>query len=324
MSLQSLVLALGAYLVIQGDATGGVMIAASILLGRALAPVELAINHWKGFVAARQSYERLDHTLSEAAHIPEVRLPDPERDLSVSSLYVAAPGENRLILQNLNFDLKAGDGLGVIGPSGSGKSTLARAITGVWTAAKGNVRLDGSTLDQWTQTDAGRFLGYMPQSVDLFAGTIGQNISRFDDDATSGAILQAAELAGVDKLIRSMEKGFDTDVGAGGLKLSVGQRQRIALARALYGNPFLVVLDEPNSALDAEGEFALLKAMASVRRRGGIVIIIAHRPNVLQTVNKVLVLAEGIQKSFGLREDIFRRPASAVTIPAPASAEGAV
>lgn len=307
MSLQSLVMALGAYLVISGKATGGVMIGSSILFGRALAPVELAIAHWRSFVAARQGYRRLEEALVTEPAEAGVRLPPPRATLIAEGLAVAPAGGSQVVLRDVAFDLQAGDALGVIGPSGSGKSSLARALVGVWPTVRGAVRLDGSTLDQWSATDAGRFIGYLPQDVELFAGTVGQNIGRFDPKASSEAILQASQVAGLEGFIRGLPNGFETHVGERGGLLSAGQRQRIALARALYGNPFLLVLDEPNSALDAEGEAALGSAIAGVRQRGGLVVVVAHRPSALQFANKVLVVAEGQQKAFGPRDEVLKR-----------------
>ncbi|BBF81389.1 type I secretion system ATPase [Asticcacaulis excentricus] len=324
MSLQSLTLGLGAWLVIHGDASGGVMIASSILLGRALAPVELAIGHWRAFVNARQAYGRLSEKLSTIPLTPTTELPPPSRELRVENLYVAAPGaDRRLILNGIKFELSAGDALGIIGPSGSGKSTLARALMGVWPIAQGTVRLDGAELKQWHEATVGRFFGYLPQEVDLFAGTFAENISRFQPDATSEKILKAAQMADIETFIKGFEQGFDTDLGPRGSRLSIGQRQRVGLARALYGDPFLILLDEPNSALDAEGEKALLTAVANARRRGAIVIMIAHRPKMLQVVNKVVVLANGQQKAFGPREEILRQvmPESAPARPQPAGAK---
>ncbi len=321
MALQSLVLGVGAWLVITGKASGGVMIASSILLGRALAPVELSIAQWRSFVSARQAFGRLSTILSAPGLLAErgVALPAPNQTAIAEALAVAAPASRTPYLRGINFDLVAGDALGVIGPSGSGKSTLARALVGVWPIVGGSFRLDGSTLDQWSSEDAGRFIGYLPQSVELFAGTIGENIARFEANADPDNILRAAKEAGVDALIRSMPDGFDTMVGEGGALLSAGQRQRVGLARALYREPFLVVLDEPNSALDAEGEAALTEAILNMRRRGGVAIVIAHRPSALQAANKVLVLANGQQRAFGPRDEVLKRVLSAV--PAEAAAE---
>jgi ATP-binding cassette subfamily C protein len=312
MTLQSLALALGAFLVIEGKATGGVMIAASILLGRALAPVELAISHWRGFVSARDAYRRLEASLQAPPEMPRTELPAPSRKLTVEGLALARPSGGKPLLQGVGFDLLAGDALAIIGPSGAGKSSLARALVGVWPTARGALRLDGSTLDQWHPAQLGQSVGYMPQRVDLFEGTVAQNIARFQPDASSEAILRAAETAGIDELVRGFENGFETEVGFRGSSLSEGQRQRIALARALYGDPFLVVLDEPNSALDEQGEQALIQAIAKVRQRGGIVIMVAHRPNILRPVNKVLMLSDGAQRAFGPRDEVLKRVLSPV------------
>ena len=307
MSLQSLVLALGAYLVIAGEVTGGVMIASSILLGRALAPVELAIANWKGFIGARQSYRRLQNDLKAPLPAALVALPAPSQRMEVDKLTVTAEGVAEPILRDIGFSLAAGDGLGIIGPSGSGKSTLARALIGVWAPARGTIRLDGATLDQWTRLQAGRFLGYLPQQIELLAGTVAQNIARFDPGATSEEVLRAAQLAGVDDLVRRLPQGFDTQVGEGGQRLSAGQRQRIALARALFRDPFLVIMDEPNSNLDSAGDEALSRAVASVRARGGIVIVIAHRPSALAEVSVILTLGDGRAQAFSPKEEVLRQ-----------------
>lgn len=318
LSLQSGVLAWGAFLVMRGDASGGVMVASSIILGRALAPVELAIANWRGFVAAREAFGRLDVELVAVdAHAGRMILPPPARDLVVERATVATPGAGAPFLREVTFSLQAGDALAVIGPSGAGKSTLARALVGVWPLQRGAVRFDGSTLDQWPAEDVGRFLGYLPQTVELFDGTIGQNIARFRSGAASDEVLKAARAAGIEGYIRSLPEGFDTRVGEAGQRLSAGQRQRVALARALFGDPFLLVLDEPNSALDAEGEAALTRVVQGVRDRGGVVIIVAHRPGALHAANKALVLAGGAQRSFGPRDDVLRQ----VLAPVPRAAE---
>jgi len=309
MLLQSAALAVGALLIIGGHATGGVMIAASILLGRALAPVEMAIAHWRGFQNARQAFLRLDGLLGHDQGVAEARLPlpRPSATLKVSQLTVAVAEGQDPIIRGAAFALAAGDGLGVIGPSGAGKSTLLRAIVGLYPARTGDIRLDGSTLDQWSGDEAGAFIGYMPQGVELFSGTVAQNISRFAETADSAAVLKAAELAGIDQLVRGLPQGFDTPVGEAGGRLSAGQRQRVALARALYGDPFLIVLDEPNAALDAEGEAALNRAIERVRAEGAIVVAAVHRASGLQSLSKVLVLAGGVQQAFGPRDEVLRR-----------------
>ncbi len=308
--LQSGVLGLGAYLTVKGEATGGVMIAASILTARALAPIEIAIANWRGFLTARQSYARLGRLLNTpSADIESMPLPAPHKSLLVRGLTVAAPGQSRPIIRNLSFRLEAGQGLGVIGPSASGKSTLARALVGVWLPPPlngGAIRIDGAALDQWPSAALGRHIGYLPQDIELFGGSIAQNISRFRPDASSRETIAAATAAGVHDLVLNLEHGYDTRIGDGGVALSAGQRQRIALARALYGNPFLVVLDEPNSNLDAAGDAALTGAIKSVRSRGGIVIVIAHRPAALASLDLVLVLADGQQQAFGPKDEMLK------------------
>lgn len=249
--LQSFVLAAGAMLIIRGDATGGVMIASSILLGKTLAPVDQAIAHWRGWVGARQAVARLDEmpALPDRANV-SILLPPPERDLVVTALACAPDGADEALVEGISFKLEAGDILGIVGPSGAGKSTLLRTLAGLAAPIEGEVRLDGATLDQWPAERRGAFIGYMSQSIDLLAGSIAENIARFAPDPDSQAVLLAAEAAGLDKMIRGFEDGFDTQVGDHGHRLSVGQRQRVALARALYRDPFVLILDEPNSALD--------------------------------------------------------------------------
>ncbi|RVH12008.1 type I secretion system permease/ATPase [Sinorhizobium meliloti] len=306
MALQSGVLAAGAVLVIRGEASPGIIIAGSILTARALAPVELAIGNWRGLVAARQSWQRLKELLKA---LPEadapLKLPDPHERLTVEGLASGPPAAQRLVVSDVNFTVRAGGAVGVIGPSASGKSSLARAILGIWPAYRGSVRLDGAALDQWDSDALGKHVGYLPQDVELFAGTIAQNICRFAEDATSEAIVAAAKAARVNDLILRLPNGYDTEIGDGGMTLSAGQRQRVALARALYGDPFLVVLDEPNSNLDAEGEQALSEAIMSVRSRGGIVIVVAHRPSALASVDLVLMMNEGRMQAFGPKEQVL-------------------
>lgn len=308
MVLQSGVLGLGAYLAVQGEVSPGVMIAASILVARALAPVEIAIAHWRGFVAARQSLARLSKLLALTSQQTEtLELPRPSVSLSVESLTVAAPGTQLPpIIQNVTFSLKSGDGLGIIGPSASGKSTLARALVGAWMPQKGAVRIDGAALDQWPPDALGKYVGYLPQDIELFSGTVAQNIARFDPGADIGTIISAAMKADVHELILRLPDGYNTQIGERGLTLSAGQRQRIALARALHGEPFLVILDEPNSNLDSEGDAALQKAITSVRSRGGIVIAVAHRPSVLVALDSVLAMARGQVQAFGAKDEVLK------------------
>lgn len=309
-------LGLGAWLAIRQEVTAGVMIASSILTARALAPVEQAVGQWRGFVAARQSLARLDEQLA-ASEVRENRLvlPRPERELRLETLACAPAGMTQPIVANVSLTLTAGDGLGIIGPSGSGKSTLARAIVGVVPALKGAVRLDGAELCQWPEGAAGDFIGYLPQDIQLFDGTIAENIARFDPAARDADVIAAARLADVHDLIVSLPEGYNMPIGAAGLTLSGGQRQRIALARALYRTPFLVVLDEPNSNLDADGEAALARALAEMRRRGSIVIVIAHRPSAIASVDKLLVLQEGRPVAFGPKADVLKK----VIVPTPPS-----
>ncbi|RWK42957.1 MAG: type I secretion system permease/ATPase [Mesorhizobium sp.] len=308
MMLQSGILAIGAYLVIHQQATGGIMIASSIMMSRALAPIELAIAHWRGFVTARQAWARLAQLL---LLLPEtttsVSLPTPKSALSVESINITPPGERRMVVQDASFALEKGVGLGIVGPSASGKSSLVRAIAGIWLPVRGTVRLDGATLDQWSPEELGKHVGYLPQDVQLFDGTIAENIARFEPQAPSDKILAAARAAGVHDLVIHLPEGYETRVGEAGSALSAGQRQRVALARALYGDPFLVILDEPNSNLDAEGEAALTMAIQGVRARGGIAIVVAHRPSALASLDQVLVMANGRIQAFGPKNEILNK-----------------
>jgi len=331
-TLQSGVLGLGAYLVIQGQATAGIIIASSILVARALAPVELAIANWKGFVSARMSWRRLSDVLRgmETGFEP-MTLPAPKGNLVVENVSAGPPGVQKIIIQDVSFGLKAGQGLGVIGPSASGKSSLARLIVGVWTPMRGKVRLDGAALDQWSFAELGPNIGYLPQDVELFAGTVAQNIARFESDAPSDAVIAASQAAGVHDMIVRLPEGYDTQIGESGAVLSAGQRQRVALARALYRDPFLVVLDEPNSNLDADGDKALAQAIMKVRSRGGIVVVVAHRPSALAGVDQVLAMVNGKVHAMGPRDEVLaklfgpqqpqQQPATA-GVPATAAAAG--
>ncbi len=318
MTLQSAVLAVGAYLVIHQEATAGIIIAGSILSARALAPVDLAIAHWKGFVAARQSWHRLNRLLeSLPAAASPTQLHDPSKRLSVEGVSIVPPGDQKLIVQDVNFALEAGSGLGVIGPSGSGKSSLVRALVGVWQPARGKVRLDGAALDQWSSDVLGRHIGYLPQDVELFAGSVAQNICRYDPEASSESIIAAAKEAGVHEMIIKMRDGYDTQIGEQGTSLSAGQAQRVALARALYGDPFLIVLDEPNSNLDTEGDEALTRAVRASRERGAIVVVVAHRPIGIEAVDQLLVLKDGRMQAFGPKETVLGQVLQRVAAPPP-------
>jgi len=321
--LQSVMLGLGAFLVIRQELTSGAMIASSIMMGRALAPIEIAIANWRGFVGARDAIRRLSGVLgwlprSTAAH----ELPKPSRSLDVA-LSVAAPGGQTPILTNIQFRLEAAEVCGIIGPSGSGKTSLARALTGVWPAVKGTVRLDGATLDQWDPEARGRHIGYVSQAVELFDGTVAENIARMQPQPDSAAVLKAAQLAGAHELIVRLPEGYNTRIGEHGVILSAGQRQRLALARALYGEPFLIVLDEPNSNLDGDGEAALQKAIAEAKKRGAIIIIIAHRQSSLIGCDKALVLMNGTQQAFGPRDQVLSKLLARAPQPAAAPAAAA-
>jgi len=307
MVLQSAVLGIGAYLVINQEASAGVIIASSILTSRALAPVELAVGHWKGFAAARQSWRRLNELMGiMPAEQQRISLPKPAHTVTLEAVTVTPPGSSQVVVQDMAFELKSGQGLGVIGPSASGKSSLVRAMVGVWPAVRGKIRIDGAALDQWSAGALGPHIGYLPQDMELFAGSVSENIARFDPEPKSDAIIAAANAAGVHQLVLGLPNGYETQIGESGTALSAGQRQRIGLARALYGNPFLVVLDEPNSSLDNEGEEALTAAMLGVRARGGVVVVVAHRPSALAGVDLILVMRAGRQQAFGPKEVVLK------------------
>lgn len=318
--LQSLILTVGALLVIDGKASGGVIFASSILSGRALAPIDTAIANWRGFSAARSGWKRLNAMFQHlpAAADAHVLLPAPAKELAVEQLAVAPPGVERVTAQGITFRLEAGDGVGVIGPSAAGKTSLARALIGSWPALRGTIRLDGATPDQWDADTFGAFVGYLPQAVELLDGSVAQNIARFDPAATSDEVIAAATAAGVHEMIVKLPSGYDTPVGSDGAQLSAGQRQRVGLARALFRDPFLVLLDEPNSNLDAAGEDALAAAIAGVRARGGIAIVIAHRPSALAQVSHVLFMRDGRMEAFGPRDQVMSRimkPAVPLDVP---------
>jgi len=319
MLLQSAVLGVGAYLVIEQQATAGIIIASSILSGRALAPADIAIANWKGFVAARQGWHRLTGLLNfMPAEGESLQLPIPSSSLSLENVAVTPPSSKRMVVQSVSFTLNAGQALGIVGPSASGKSSLVRAILGVWPTFYGKVRLDGAELRQWSRDALGRHLGYLPQEVSLCDGTVAENVSRFDTDTSSEAVIAATKAAGVHELILGLPKGYETKIGESGEALSAGQRQRIGLARALYGDPFLVVLDEPNSNLDNDGDLALTKAIRGVCERGGIVVVIAHRPSVLDAVDFVLALFNGQPRAFGKRDEVLTPvPVFPSRVPAP-------
>lgn len=307
--LQSLVLTVGALLVIKGKASGGVIFASSILFGRALAPVDQAIANWRGFTAARAGWARLNALLEQipADSDSTVLLPLPSRELHVDRIYLAPPGSSQIAVQGVDFHLVTGEAVGVIGPSGAGKTSLGRALVGIWRPQRGAIRLDGATLDQWDSQRLGEAIGYLPQAVELLEGTVAENIARFAPDPDSAAVIEAARTAGVHDLIVSFPQGYDTPVGRDGAELSAGQRQRIGLARALYGRPFLVLLDEPNANLDQAGEAALEQAIAGTRERGAIVVVIAHRPSLLSRVSHVLFMRDGRMEAFGPRDEVMKK-----------------
>lgn len=308
MILQSAVLGVGAYLVLRGEATAGIIIASAILTSRALAPVELAIANWKGFLTARQSWRRLAALLRSVPAAAQAHpLPRPSRSLDVEAASAVPPGTDKLVVHDVTFRLQQGTVLGIIGPSASGKSSLVRLLVGVWRPARGNVRLDGAALDQWHPEALGKHLGYLPQDVELFAGTVADNIARFATRPDAEAVIGAAKAAGVHEMILRLPDGYDTQIGESGAVLSAGQRQRVALARALYGDPFLVVLDEPNSNLDAEGEEALAGALNAIRARKGIAVVVAHRANALAAVDTILVLGGGRMQAFGPKDAVLSR-----------------
>jgi ATP-binding cassette subfamily C exporter for protease/lipase len=298
-ALQSLVLGFGALLVLEGKISPGMMIAASILVGRAMQPVQQVIAVWKSFSGTRSAYERLTALLENNPERPVgMALPQPKGNLSVETVTAGPPGGQTPTIKAVNFSLQAGDVLGIIGASGSGKSTLARLLVGVWPAAVGSVRLDGSNIYQWNRGELGPHLGYLPQDIELFAGSVSENIARFGEVDAEKVVL-AAKRAGVHDMILHLSKGYDTVLGDGGAGLSGGQRQRLGLARAMYGDPSVLVLDEPNSNLDDIGEAALLVAINDLRARGKTIVVVTHRTNIIGATNKLLMLSEGMLVMFG-------------------------
>lgn len=305
LTLQSLVLGLGALLVIEGRITAGMMIAGSILLGRALAPVETVINVWKQWSSVRSAHGRLKTLLADnPAREAGMALPAPQGYLSVEGVTASPPGVRNPVLKNVSLAITPGEVLGIIGPSGSGKSTLARLLVGVWQAAGGKVRLDGADIYTWNKDELGPYMGYLPQDIELFAGTISENISRFGS-LDAGKVIEAAKMAGVHEMILQFPDGYDTKVGDSGAGLSGGQKQRIGLARALYGKPSLVVLDEPNSNLDETGEEALRKAIAQMRDAGKTVVLITHRTSIIAITSKLLLMRDGMVQMFGPTQQVL-------------------
>ncbi|MNM79272.1 Type I secretion system ATP-binding protein PrsD [compost metagenome] len=318
MTWQSLALGLGAILVIENQISAGVMIAVSVLLGRAMAPAEALIGSWKQLGNAKSSYERLNRLLTEFPKAaPCMPLPPPSGALSIDRLVITPPGMQKPVINGVTISLAKGEVLAIIGPSASGKSSLARAMVGIWAAKQGSVRLDGAEIGQWPAEAIGPWLGYLPQDIELFDGTIAENIARFGE-VDADKVIAAAQLAGINDMILHFPKGYDTLLGAGGLGLSGGQKQRIGLARALYGQPALVVLDEPNSNLDDAGELALVQAVRKLKAEGRTVVLVTHRPSILNAVDKLLFLKEGVQTLFGPRDQVLK------TLMPPAPAKAAV
>jgi ATP-binding cassette subfamily C protein len=306
MALQSVLLGVGAYLVIQDAVSAGAILASSVLVGRVFAPVDLAIANWRGLAEARGALTRLGDVLPVATASERTRLPAPVARLTVEGLAVTPPGATRPVVRGVDFALDAGEVLAIVGPSGAGKSSIARALVGLWAASAGAVRLDGARLDQWQPEELGRHIGWVPQSVGFFDASIAENIARLDPNAPSEAVISAARAAGVHELILRTEAGYDTSIGDAHGPFSTGQRQRLALAHALYGEPFLIVLDEANSNLDAQGEAALKRAVADARTRGAIVVLVTHRSNLISAADHLLVIEDGTMKAFGRRDEIVR------------------
>ncbi|ESQ99779.1 peptidase [Stutzerimonas chloritidismutans AW-1] len=305
MLSQSLILGIGAYLAVKQEITPGLMIAGSILLGRALAPIDLMIGSWKGFISARSQYARLNEILDEQQAEPQrMSLPAPEGNVLVENLIVSAPGSKTPILKNISFAVPAGSVVGVIGPSASGKSTLARALLGVWAPQHGVVRLDGADINNWDKRELGPYVGYLPQDIELFEGSISENIARFRE-VEPDKVIQAAKTAGVHEMILQLPEGYDTVIGSDGVNLSGGQRQRVGLARAIYGSPRLIILDEPNSNLDEVGERALAMAIQQLKASGATVFIITHRTSILAQLDRLLVMSNGAIGLYGPRDKVM-------------------
>ncbi|WP_150050634.1 MULTISPECIES: type I secretion system permease/ATPase [Methylomonas] len=305
LTAQSAILGLGAYLAVEREISPGLMIAGSILLGRALAPIDLLIGTWKGFISARGQYKRLHDILLEVpAESEKMSLPPPSGQIEFEAVQVNPPGSQKATLRGISLVMERGDLIGVVGPSGAGKSTFARAVLGIWPASAGKIRLDGADIATWNRLELGPYIGYLPQDIELFEGSISENIARFGA-VDAQKVIEAAQMAGVHELILHLPNGYDTPIGPGGATLSGGQRQRIGLARALYGNPVIVVLDEPNSNLDDQGEEALAQALNQLKQRQVTVILVSHRQNALSKVDKLLILNEGKLALYGLREQVI-------------------
>ena len=307
-AVQVLIIAIGAYLVVKGKIHSGLLFANMILAARALQPIERLVASWDPLMNGTRSYDRLMTLLS--TYKPgktSMALPAATGQISVEGVNFAAPGGDRYILRNVNFRIEAGEMLGIIGPSGAGKSTLSRLLVGIWPPSNGSVRLDGADVFGWERTDFGRNCGYLPQDVELFSGTIRDNIARFRPDAEDSQVVWAAKVAGVHQLILRLPNGYDTDLGETGAALSAGQRQRVGLARAIMGQPRLLVLDEPNASLDAEGEEALMTALDAIKAGGATIIVVSHKPTIFRSADKMLVMRDGQVELFGPRDAVMAR-----------------
>jgi ATP-binding cassette subfamily C protein/ATP-binding cassette subfamily C protein EexD len=307
MTLQTVILGAGAYLAIEGSISAGSMIACSILMGRALGPVDQVVGQWKQFIGARQAYKRLHQLFQD---IPEemerTALPKPKGYLTAEQVMISAPGAKTPLLQGVSFNLKPGEAMALVGPSGTGKSSLVRALVGVWQPTSGAIRLDGAELQHWNVQDLGDHLGYLPQTVELFAGTIAENIGRFRPNASAEEIIKAATQARVHQMIQNLPNGYETQIGIGGRQLSGGQRQRVGLARALFGEPAVIILDEPNANLDSEGEEALFQVIAELKAREKVIIFVSHKMSLVTLSDKTLILSDGRMRSFGLTRDLLQ------------------
>jgi len=310
MMFQSMMLGLGGYLAITMEVSPGMMIAGSIIMGRALAPIDLMINSWKGFSGARTSYERVDELLEDFPKDKEyMELPAPQGEIILEQVVVTPPGAKQPSIKGISMVIDKGDVVGIIGPSAAGKSSLARIILGLWPLAQGKARLDKADIYQWDKADLGKYIGYLPQDIELFEGTVSQNIARFRE-VDSKKVVEAAQKAGIHEMVLRLPDGYDTLIGAGGVGLSGGQRQRIGLARAIYDSPVLVVLDEPNSNLDEQGELSLVRAIEILKQQETTVVVITHKPNILKVTNKLAVLKQGILEMYGKTNEVLAQIAA--------------
>lgn len=306
--VQILVMGLGAYLIMKAEIPAGLLFANMMVASRAMQPFEKLVASWNTLVNAQQSYERLKELFANYEPAPAATaLPRPRGELKVERVNFTAPGAGRLLLNNISFELQPGETLGLVGPSGAGKSILIRLLVGVWNPLNGSVRLDGADVFAWDRASFGRFTGYLPQDIELFSGTVRDNIARFRPDATDEDVVEAAKLAGAHEMILRLARGYDTEVGESGQSLSGGQKQRVGLARALFGDPAYLVLDEPNSNLDTEGEMALAAAIDAFKARGATIVIASHKPNIFRTADKMVVLRDGRVDMFGPRAEVLAR-----------------